>query len=410
MSTKTVLMATAASLLGTSAYAVPTVTHLGSISTNKPAFLGIERLVDGENPSLVVTSFGFTGNDTISVIRDLPTVIRGVSTAKTETLTTSVVWPNQARVVPAEIFAFNAMVAVGGFFPIPWKSTGSVNIINLDNNNQTVQISRDKKGWWYHNAIWRDMNGDGRLDILTARARKGMFGGGGGELLWLEQPASNALGGYWQEHVLTEGPDVYFALEDLDGDGIEEIIATEFNAKRLTMYTQGTDGKLKRTIIDANVGSAFAVTVVDLNRDGSKELLVTNHENRSDESAVFAYEIPNNIEDGDWTRHTLLTGLITQGGVGQASPGHALPIHPNTEHAATEAPWIVVSGDGSREAYLLKPNPTEDNPWAYSSDTILKTGGIVGKPAFADVDGDGNTELFIPAYDDNRIHVFTFAP
>lgn len=405
-------MLTRITLLGASAFAVTAFgaapgmpVHRGTVSINKPAFLGVEKL--GENTSLVITSFGLSGNDAISVIPDLPGAVADASRADPQVINYTVTWPNQARKMPAGIVDFNAMLAVGGFFPIPWKNTGTVNIINLDagDPNSSYKISNDKSGWWYHNAIWRDMNGDGRLDVLTARARKGMLGGGGGELLWLEQPADNVLAGPWKEHVLTEGPDVYFVLEDLDGDGSEEIIATEFNAKRLTFYRTGADGKLTRKVIDDTLGAAFAVTPVDLNRDGRKELLVTNHENKADRSAVFAYEIPADL-NGKWPRHTLLTGIVTQGGMGQASPGHALPIHPTAEHATTEAPWIVVSGDGSREAYLLVPETT---PWKYKAHTILKTGGIVGKPTFADVNGDGATELFIPAYDDNQIHIFSWA-
>jgi hypothetical protein len=48
-------------------------------------------------------------------------------------------------------------------------------------------------GYFYHKSEWIDLNGDGKLDLLTARGTKPIIGTAGGELLWLEQPASDPL-------------------------------------------------------------------------------------------------------------------------------------------------------------------------------------------------------------------------
>lgn len=103
---------------------------------------------------------------------------------------------------------------------------------------QEFKMTKDKgsvlDGWFYHQAIWYDMNGDGRLDLLTARATKPIFGAEGGEMVWLEQPASDPLGAAslpWQEHVIASGnlsPDVFFRLHDVNGDGFDEILFTSF--------------------------------------------------------------------------------------------------------------------------------------------------------------------------------------
>lgn len=58
---------------------------------------------------------------------------------------------------------------------------------------QCVKLTTDKDGYFYHMVIWRDMNSDGRMDILTARVNKPVFGSSVGELLWLEQPPSSPL-------------------------------------------------------------------------------------------------------------------------------------------------------------------------------------------------------------------------
>ena len=59
-----------------------------------------------------------------------------------------------------------------------------------------------------------------------------------GELIWLEQPANGELLKQWKEHLITEGPDVNFILEDLTNDGQPEIIATEFSLKSFLLPTK----------------------------------------------------------------------------------------------------------------------------------------------------------------------------
>lgn len=39
-----------------------------------------------------------------------------------------------------------------------------------------VALAAEKKKWFYHMAQWRDMDGDGKLDLLTARATKNFLG------------------------------------------------------------------------------------------------------------------------------------------------------------------------------------------------------------------------------------------
>jgi hypothetical protein len=56
------------------------------------------------------------------------------------------------------------------------------------------------------------MNGNGRKDLLIARSNARV---GGGQLIWLENPAEGALDGQWTEHVICEGPDVFTTIDVL---------------------------------------------------------------------------------------------------------------------------------------------------------------------------------------------------
>jgi len=129
------------------------------------------------------------------------------------------------------------------------------------------------------------LNGDGRKDLLIARTNSKP---GGGELVWFEHPAADALdGAEWTERVITAGPHVHTSIETLAAYPGELIVwASEFFDERLSVYRVSlTDGTLVDSrVIDSNTiklgGSetkrTYSATPVDLNGDGNKQLLVNN--------------------------------------------------------------------------------------------------------------------------------------
>ena len=79
----------------------------------------------------------------------------------------------------------------------PSKATGSINLLDVSNfgagggaNTTKTKICTDRKANFYHHAEWHDVNGDGRMDILAARAFKSMnpLSKPESDLVWLEQP------------------------------------------------------------------------------------------------------------------------------------------------------------------------------------------------------------------------------
>ena len=77
----------------------------------------------------------------------------------------------------------------------------------------------------------------------------------------------------------------------------------------------------------------------------------------------------------------------------------------------SERPNILVSGDDDGRAYILEPLSSDPTNWNYKKNTIFDAGsGTVGQMAFADVDGDGYNDIFIPSYNQATVHVYTFAP
>lgn len=142
--------------------------------------------------------------------------------------------------------------------------------------------------------------------------------------------------------------------------------------------------------IDAGIGPAYDVKLVDLDADGKRELLVTNHVGGNG-GGLFAYDVPADISRGNFTKHVLATGFkvrpsscralarrvhpgplprpqVTEGGFNQAAPGFAYTFTPKVGSGGPK--WIAVAGDGSQRAYLLRPSS--------SSSSSAQTPGIRG--------------------------------
>lgn len=276
------------------------------------------------------------------------------------------------------------------------------------------------------------MNGDGLMDVLTARASKPLLGASAGEMIWLERPAGpDPLGNGslpWREHSLAAGkyaPDVFFVRQDLNGDGLWEIVYTTFFSQGggsfSVLYTEGDDSPsrwtnasaVRRVAIDTSLGTMFGVRTADLNADGRTDFLVTNHVDNATLSGVYGYESP---ADGDftqadkWKRHTLASGFPTRiPGPGQASPGLALAVHPRVNETAGK-PLVVVAGDGEERFHLLQPASEDPASWNYTRSVAFDCQGTVGAPVVGDTDGDGWADVVLPCYDIGKLVGLTFAP
>ncbi len=104
-------------------------------------------------------------------------------------------WPNNVQAAP-----MGGFVVGDGFLP-PGRSNGGVYWFpagykvprgphgslrrQSDRYQQSppLALAPPRPGWFYHQTRFIDLNGDGRQDIITARAHKPLFGAGQGELV-----------------------------------------------------------------------------------------------------------------------------------------------------------------------------------------------------------------------------------
>lgn len=105
-------------------------------------------------------------------------------------------WPNSLTVANRSVFGFTA-IALGDGFLVPSHTTGGIYVMEASLEPQTLKqpakLTQDKKGWFYHQAEFLDVDGDGLEDIVTARCQFSVFPWAKkqGELVWLKHPAKD---------------------------------------------------------------------------------------------------------------------------------------------------------------------------------------------------------------------------
>jgi hypothetical protein len=369
-----------------------TIVNRGELKVEKPAFISLT------SSKLIISSFKLFGRDHIFTMPQNESELR--SGFLTKILTDKIIWPNEVTYFDSSFFGVPGYLISSGFL-LPTKSTGAISFLE-ESSGKIIQLTTHKKGYFYHRAVFIDVTGSGRLDILTARAKISPLGITDGELVWLKRP-KDPMKDPWTEEVLAKGPDIHFRVFPDKKYSETLVVAAEFSNKQLKLLWIEKNGAVGARIIDATLGSPFDLDFYDLNNDGKKDLLVTNHQSDL-KAAVFAYEIPQDIKNGNWVRHTLLEGIETrQKGFNQASPGVAKAFHPDLKNTRSK-PWILVSGDGSQRVHLLVPQNEDSQNWNYSEKIILDTNSTVGEPVIYDIDGDGLTDFVIPAYDADKLY------
>ena len=350
-----------------------------------------------------------------------------------------IVWPNEAARVPDGILPFDAIIVPQGFHPAPRQ--GRLTIIDLENLDEYVvdQSTQSPSGFtfpldpsnsprFYHRALFIDMDGDGRRDIVTVRS--GFRVGPSvyppfSELVYFRNPGPKLEADEeWAEVVLWGGPaagflgpDIHLAAHDFEGDGVPEIVATHFFSGetpapgappargKIALY--GAPEGQPWSVVDAlafslprvadlsvDQGFPFDVQIVDLNRDGQADILATNHQpdqcspatSTSVAGRVYALQPPasGRIFDEPWTTRVLLDGIVPNPSPrsatppGRLAPGTATAFWPIRLLRGITKPWIVVGGDEASRVWLLRPKRRDPTNWAYDSAVVFDINDYYG--------------------------------
>nr|XP_039254892.1 uncharacterized protein LOC120331802 [Styela clava] len=394
----------------------------------RPAFCSL--LLDpvtGEY-DLGYSSFNGLPNEPDNVLR-IPTVTQNYldkTKMVSQVITNTIVWPNEIESVPYGTFGNSHYWTSASAFFMPGQDDGSISLIDMTdptNPGQPIKISstEDNKEWYYHRVIWHDMDLDGDYDAVTARAYGNSTSADESQLVWFENSGVNPPTEFWKAHVISTGyEDVHFRIHNLplpDGSETAVIISGGFFSRSLTLtWTTGGDwsntASIHHRVIDT-AGWYFDLKIEDLNADGKDDILITTWSRPGpDIGSLLAYEMPEgDWRTDEWTRHVISTDFHDDISPGSGSPGAPAPFWRSTTSKENgEKAHLLVSGDDDGQAYLLVPNTEDPSDWSYTKSTIFRAFGTVGTMAIGDVDGDGYTEIFIPAYNTKQIIVLTYKP
>lgn len=161
-----------------------------------------------------------------------------------------------------------------------------------------------------------DVNGDGRADIVTPQG-------------WLEAPA-NPRQGDWQFHPdFKLGDTGFIHVLDINEDGLPDLLTGMAHNYGIFWMEQRPDHTWVKHMIDDSWSQPHAITLVDLNGDGKKEVLTgkrfmahDGHDPGGREPlGIYWYEYRKSADGKtvDWHRHVVDYG-------GRAGGGMQIPV------------------------------------------------------------------------------------
>lgn len=359
-------------------------------------------------------------------------------------------WPNEMVKTPPSIFGRNDYLAVANGFP-PVANDGCIAIADMQQpfpvGQSDIQIVTGGCGcnrvgqtkYFYHTMKWFDMDGDGDLDILTARAssRLSPTDLAASELVWFENPGDQSFQpgcNAWKSYEIQGGngiADVYLDVF-LNSNGNDNIVVVVGGfASRTLSIIQGpvgawgrSQGRLTQTIVD-NDGYYFYQMFDDLNQDGVPDLLVTigSYGEKQGQLVIYQGSITPTGGYSVGNKKVIYNQFPVFNSAGLGSPGFARPFYYSKAGARQfddeKYPNILVNGDDDGNLYLFTAN-YEDNAamaWGnYTYSKIYQTAAFnpfvtpfnaptLGKETVIDINNDGCNEIILPNYSTKQLVV-----
>jgi hypothetical protein len=272
--------------------------------------------------------------------------------------------------------------------------------------------------FFWHESAQLDLDGDGRLDIVTTSARTQSLSNplgspDGNEQLKVEW-YRNLGDGAFSYHRIADGVGgVFLKAHDVDGDGDADLILSQFfgpPAAPSVLWLENVEapaaanayaGVWQTHVIDTTIGLGYHMELVDLDGDGRLDLVVGSHNNDGDPrwqdangrvttpAGIYRFEIPANPRAvAQWTRHTVAEDfpvtLSYMNPASQGSPG----IFAVGDIDGDGRLDLAVPGDGTNDLFALRQRA--DGSFIRE---IVDTGKMYGMAVIADLDGDGRNEI-----------------
>jgi len=332
-------------------------------------------------------------------------------------------WGKEIQQVPTSVVGVEAVINYDGS-QLAGKGSGSVYLTDIRDINfpATYNLASTlvPETFTYANGFWKQIDAiDNRDDIMTCRVQLLNGQPRYAQLVWLEHPR-NDFKDRWNIHILKESAcDTNIAQTSLKLgllDNYEVMYATGQFTQRLTFFW--TTGLVNNWDKPDNIETAvietgseyFDLSIVDINRDGKVDILVTVVAQTG--GSVVVWEIPDDFRlVASYRKHVIATGFTSRhGGAAGRSPGIARAFYSTA--STNQKPWIYVAGGDDGRAYYLRPLSQTASNWDYETITVVDKGPNqqVGGIAVADINGNGGKEMFVSTHNLNEVNVYTFDP
>jgi len=182
-------------------------------------------------------------------------------------------------------------------FPLSWYELGGAGAAEPWIKHVISPMS------WGHGIGAGDVNGDGRTDIITPKG-------------WFEAPPDPRQGAWTFHPDFVMGDTIFIFVEDINRDGVPDLVTALGHEYGIFWYEQKRDSTGKRTwekhLIDDGFSQAHAMTLVDLNGDGRRDIVTGKrfyaHEHdpgANEPLGLYWYEPFDSRGRVQWRRHII---------------------------------------------------------------------------------------------------------
>lgn len=339
-------------------------------------------------------------------------------------------WPNEVEAVPTSVFGGLGYMTVADGFATPATHDGCVAIVNTNGpmpaqegdiqflTNGCGQGNLLQTKYYYHYTRWFDMDGDGDLDLLTARCSSltDPTQCDESQLLWLQNPgkAFSPTSRTWKQFIVDAAANIAdVGLDVMEYNGQIYVIAGGFTTGKLLLLSGqnwANTANIQAVEIANNNTYYFAQRFGDLNADGIPDVFVTIGSYGQAPGKLIVYP---GVDNGAYSLGDAITvydqfPVFNSAGLG--SPGDAQVFYYSSNTTNT-IPSILISGDDDGMMYMADPSTTDPSSfnWQYTTSVIMKTkqfspfvtpfnAPTVGDMTVVDINGDGCTDIVVAAY------------